>query len=510
MKRFLSSNWIVLVIGVFLMISTVLTIRNNYIIEQNYGLQKETELVKQRTQEILSRTMHGLDLGVRGFGLTKDDNLLIPYREAEQTNHITFHQLDSLLEKQQYVKRNTLNEVKGEIQKYILFSNSMVQMARMDSMRQFARMLKEDKGYDVWKKYNDFSVPLLKYEDDLNQQALMNYKSAIRNNIILQVTILLLSIPLLYFFIMKMRRERDRREALLLKVKENDRKFVFNPGDSDGAANDSSIQNVQKASQFIYRLADGDFNVDWDGLNENNYTLNKTTLAGNLLQLRDRLKVVKVEDDKRNWLNEGLAAFSETVRVNQHDMKLLADKCVSYLTKYLNAQQAGLFVVQEDGNHIYLDLASCYAFNRKKFIEKRIEIGQGLIGQTFLEGEALRLKKVPDGYTHITSGLGGATPKYLVVVPFKYDEKIPAIIEIASFTDLEEHHIQFLKRAGEHFASAIINSQITAKMKALLATASKNEEEMRQREEELRQNMEELQATQEELIRKGKEALKAS
>jgi hypothetical protein len=73
---------------------------------------------------------------------------------------------------------------------------------------------------------------------------------------------------------------------------------------------------------------------------------------------------------------------------------------------------------------------------------------------------------------------------------------------MASFNDFEDHHMLFLKRAGEHLASAIINSQTTSKMKELLEKASKNEAEMLNREEELRQNMEELQATQEELIRK--------
>ncbi|HEY5824081.1 MAG TPA: hypothetical protein VIT44_06945 [Cyclobacteriaceae bacterium] len=69
---------------------------------------------------------------------------------------------------------------------------------------------------------------------------------------------------------------------------------------------------------------------------------------------------------------------------------------------------------------------------------------------------------------------------------------------------MEEHQLQFLKRAGEHLASAILNSQTTQKMKTLLEASAYNEQQMKQREEELRQNMEELQATQEELVRKSK------
>ena len=35
-------------------------------------------------------------------------------------------------------------------------------------------------------------------------------------------------------------------------------------------------------------------------------------------------------------------------------------------------------------------------------------------------------------YTKITSGLGDATPRHLIIVPLKYDVHIAGIIEIAS------------------------------------------------------------------------------
>ncbi|MGC3943118.1 MAG: CHASE3 domain-containing protein [Chryseolinea sp.] len=510
MKRFFLENWIILVIGVSLVASMSLAIRNNYVIEENHALQQQTQRIRSLTQNILSTTMHGLDLGVRGYALTKDNNMLRPYEEAIQTTPAIFRRLDSLLQKQEYENRSELTAVDEEVRKYIKSSQEMIGMAQRDSMRQFTDMLRQDKGYDVWKKYSAFSTPLFAREDELNKQAITTYRAAMRNNLILQVSILLLTMPLLYLFIVKMRRERDRRSSLLKKVDDNDRQYVFNSGedvkDTSTEINETSIHNVKKASNFISSLTEGNYQVEWDGLTDRNKKLNESTLAGNLLGLRDKLKRVKVEDERRNWINEGLAAFSEIVRSHQTNMEMLCEQSINYMVRYLNAQQAGLFVMHEEGEDRYLTLASCYAFNRKKYIEKRINIGEGLVGQTYLEGDTVRLKKVPQGYTHITSGLGEATPKFLAIVPFKYDRKIPAIIEISSFSDLEEHQLQFLERAGEHLASAIVSSQNTVRMRELLESASQNEEQMRQREEELRQNMEELQATQEQLMRQQREA----
>jgi len=316
-------------------------------------------------------------------------------------------------------------------------------------------------------------------------------------------------LPALFVFVVRIRKEREARQNLLLKVEQNDRTSMFNAGTESSSDADvvigASIKNVSAASDFIKALTTGDYNVEWNGLTNENKALNENTLAGKLIDMREKLRLVKKQDEERNWLNQGLAQFSEIVRNNQGNSKELGDRCVSYFANYLKAQQCSLFVTVGEEDERYLELTSCYAFDRKKWIEKRIEIGSGLVGQAYLEGDVIQLKDIPKGYTKITSGLGDATPNHLVIVPLKYDVHIAGIIEIASFHYVEEYQINFLKKAGEFLASALLSTQTTHKMKYLLDQAKITEENMRQREEEMRQNMEELQATQEELVRKEKE-----
>jgi putative methionine-R-sulfoxide reductase with GAF domain len=329
------------------------------------------------------------------------------------------------------------------------------------------------------------------------------------NTTLLQGAIILLSLPVLIFIIIRIRKEKKSRQALVNQVKENDLKHVFNAGESEGQSDNAIlnaiIENAQEASSFVKSMAQNNYEVQWKGLNEKNLTLNKDTLAGNLVYMRENLKRIKEEDQKRNWMNEGLTQFSSLVRNYQHDPKVLADQCISFLTTHLHSQQGSLFVLEEEEDQSYLKLASCYAFDKKKIKEGRIEIGDGLVGQTFLEGETTVLNQVPEGYLKITSGLGDATPRHVVIVPLKYDRHTLAIVELASFSPYDTHHVSFIEKSGEFLASAILNAQTTSKMKTLLDQAKITEEEMRQREEEMRQNMEELQATQEALIRKEKE-----
>jgi CHASE3 domain sensor protein len=508
MKKSLSSNLIIVVIGISFLGSTVFSVRNNYTIQQNRLLQQQADLVKQRTQEILSKTMHGLDLGVRGYGLTLDEKLLVPYKEAITITPSIFYQLDSMLALQKYKDRDKLELVKAEINSYIDFSNQMIATARNNNLAAFTEMLKEDRGYNVWAKYNEFVVPLFAFEDALNNSSVQQYELAMKTNLFLQLAIFFFGMPILYLFVSRVKKERSQREKLMQEVARTDKTFVFDSGANEANTvediNAQSIKNVQEASAFVQHITQGNYDIGWSHMSDDLLTLNEKTLAGNLIHLRDRLKLVKKQDEERHWSNEGVAKFSEIVRTNQNSPEL-AVKCISFLTKYLAAQQGSLFLVESEGDSEYLNLAGCYAFDRRKFIEKKIDIGSGLVGQAYLEGEPVMLKQLPKGYTHITSGLGEATPTSLCIVPMKSEGKVIAVVEFAAFYQLEDYKIQFLVKAGEFFASAIVNTRTTIKMKELLEQGTQREEEMRQREEELRQNMEELQATQEELVRKQKD-----
>jgi methyl-accepting chemotaxis protein len=172
----------------------------------------------------------------------------------------------------------------------------------------------------------------------------------------------------------------------------------------------------------------------------------------------------------------------------------------------MKVNQAGIYIVEEDENEEkFIELKSCYAFDRNKSLTKRIEIGQGLVGQCYLERERIFMKEVPPTYINITSGLGDATPKCILIVPLIQEEHVEGIIELASFNVLEEHEIQFVEKLAESLASYVASNRINMKTKELLERFQQQSEELRAQEEEMRQNMEEMQATQEEIHRKEKE-----
>lgn len=111
------------------------------------------------------------------------------------------------------------------------------------------------------------------------------------------------------------------------------------------------------------------------------------------------------------------------------------------------------------------------------------------------------MTNVPQDYVKITSGLGLANPACIILVPLISNEEVTGVLELASFEKYDAGHLEFLKKASEAVASAIITSKTTERVKLLLEDSQQRAEEMRAQEEEMRQNMEELSATQEDMER---------
>ncbi len=216
-----------------------------------------------------------------------------------------------------------------------------------------------------------------------------------------------------------------------------------------------------------------------------------------------KLENAQHTENQRRWAAEGIAQLTDLTRTQSNqNTTTLHDRVIIHFVKYLEANQGGLYIVNRENEKEEIRLEACYAYDRKKYVKKTIAPGEGLLGQVFLERQPMRLTEIPVDYVNITSGLGKATPRSLVIVPLIVNEAVEGILEIATFKVVEDHHLDFLEKAGESLAAFIQMNRINTKTRILLAEAQQQAEEMRAQEEEMRQNLEELAATQEEMNRK--------
>ena len=258
------------------------------------------------------------------------------------------------------------------------------------------------------------------------------------------------------------------------------------------------VVGMRNTASFANQIGKGELSVEYKALGE------KDEIGNSLIIMRQSLAQIKEADQQREWATNGNAKIGEILRSNFSQVVDLYDEVLKFVVKYSDSNQGGIFLVNE-GEARELALVACYAYDRKKFIEKSVLIGESLIGQCFLERETIFMTQVPKDYATITSGLGDSTPSCLIIIPLKVNETIVGVMELASLKKYEHHERALLEKFAESIASTIATVRINERTRLLLEQSQQQTEEMRSQEEEMRQNMEELTATQEEMQRKEAE-----
>jgi len=259
------------------------------------------------------------------------------------------------------------------------------------------------------------------------------------------------------------------------------------------------IMGLKDTSDFAKEIGQGHYQSDFTPLSE------RDILGNSLLKMRNNLREAEYSAKERRWKNEGTMLVSDILRNSGRSFEEITDELITTLVRYLEANQGGFFLKEQEGKHEQLRLMAYYAWNKKRFLNSTIQLGEGLTGQAWQEGQTMHLTDVPKEYVAVTSGLGKANPRSVLIVPMLLNKQVYGMIEIASFKKFESYQIEFLETIGETVAAtlSILQSNITGQR--LLQESEQMTQQLRAQEEEMRQNMEELQATQEEMGRVQKE-----
>ena len=262
------------------------------------------------------------------------------------------------------------------------------------------------------------------------------------------------------------------------------------------------INRAESATQFAEAIGHANYNVELQSEDSDK-------LAHALLSMRDKLKQATEQTEQQRWLTESLNEFEVLMRQTYGSTEKLGDAILSKLAEKIKIHQAGLFILnsEEGSQKEYLEMISCYALNRKKYLNKRIAVGEGLAGQAIQELDVFYFTDIPADYPAIKSGLGEAAPTSLLVTPLIYNDEVHGVLELAGYKELTEIERQFIDNLTENIASTLGRQVYAGKIEKLLDDAKLTTEQMHAQEEEMRQHMEEMMATQEEMERKEREYL---
>ncbi len=218
-------------------------------------------------------------------------------------------------------------------------------------------------------------------------------------------------------------------------------------------------------------------------------------------EMTQNLYHVKQENDLQNWINEGRNQLNDTMR-NCDNLKALCTAVVKCLASYLKAQAGGIYLV-EDGR--ILKLTGKYAYSR---IEKNLEeipIGEGMIGQAYLDKEVRLINNLPEDYMVISSGFGAAAPKNIIICPIVLSGDVTGILELVSIDQFSQNDLSFLKLVSESIAIVIDSLKARHIEQMLLERVQTQHEELQAANEELEEQTASLKSSEEELKTQSEE-----
>ncbi|MGX2041812.1 response regulator [Methylocaldum sp. MU1018] len=199
----------------------------------------------------------------------------------------------------------------------------------------------------------------------------------------------------------------------------------------------------------------------------------------------------KIELREDDWIRSGQRDLSIRMQGEQ-TLQGLCDNILRFFCEYLDVPVGVIYAAERDGGEL-VRMAS-YAVGPDLGCPERIAPGDGLIGQAVKDRRVLRFNDVPAGYLRISSALGGAGPRHLVVMPAIIDNKVKAAVELGFIHPVGVSDMDLLGTMAEPVASAIRSSLYRTRLEDLLRKTQIQADELRRQQEELKVANEELES----------------
>jgi HAMP domain-containing protein/signal transduction histidine kinase/DNA-binding response OmpR family regulator len=220
---------------------------------------------------------------------------------------------------------------------------------------------------------------------------------------------------------------------------------------------------------------------------------------GELAALKDTINemIRNLEDTtqkstEQDWLKTNLAKFSRMLQ-GQKDLVTVGRLILSELAPVVAAQQAVFYFLDNTTEPSELALIASYADRHCLDSKKRLSLGEGLVGQCALEKQKILINSSPPEYITISSALGEAPPRSIIVLPVVFEGRVKGVIELASFEHFNPTHLAFLDQLTESIGIVLNTIQANMRTEDLLEQSQSLARELQSRQEELQNTNQELQ-----------------
>jgi len=213
-------------------------------------------------------------------------------------------------------------------------------------------------------------------------------------------------------------------------------------------------------------------------------------LKDNLNTMIDNLRLTTDRNTEQDWLKTNLARFTGMLQ-GQRDLTTVGRMLLSELTPLVNAQQGVIYQMGAEES-AEMVLLSAFAGDGEDGHLRRLKIGEGLVGQCASEKRRMLISELPPNTISIRSGLFEAVPRNVIVLPVLFEDRVKAVIELASLSNFTTSQLAFLEQLTASIGIVLNSIEATMQTEGLLKQSQQLATELQMQQKELQQTNEQL------------------
>jgi HAMP domain-containing protein/CheY-like chemotaxis protein/signal transduction histidine kinase len=213
-------------------------------------------------------------------------------------------------------------------------------------------------------------------------------------------------------------------------------------------------------------------------------------LKDNINTMIDNLRLTTDRNTEQDWLKTNLARFTGMLQ-GQRDLATVGRMLLSELAPLVNAQQ-GVIYQMETEDSASMVLLSAFADDGESGHLRRLKLGDGLVGQVAAEKRRMLISDLPEKTVPIRSGLFEAVPRNVIVLPVLFEDRVKAVIELASLNAFTASHLAFLEQLTASIGIVLNSIEATMQTEGLLKQSQQLAAELQTQQKELQQTNEQL------------------
>jgi HAMP domain-containing protein/signal transduction histidine kinase/DNA-binding response OmpR family regulator len=212
-------------------------------------------------------------------------------------------------------------------------------------------------------------------------------------------------------------------------------------------------------------------------------------LKDNINTMIDNLRLTTDRNTEQDWLKTNLARFTGMLQ-GQRELTTVGQMLLSELAPLVNAQQGVLYQMDAEspGKMVLL----CAFADSNQGHQEMVKVGEGLIGQCALDKRRMLISDLPKSAVPIRSGLFEAVPRNVIVLPVLFEDRVKAVIELASLNAFTTSHLAFLEQLTSSIGIVLNSIEATMQTEGLLKQSQQLAIELQTQQKELQQTNEQL------------------